>query len=175
VAREPLRWFGLVPRKLGETFDYAGAAGFYLHSSNPQAFGEGAKVALGAVETAWERAIVAFALLAVARMDGPRPLLRRAVALLSSLSLFARAAFIAHLGLLGAAALLLGKGGLGARRQGAVVVLAAGTVLGTAIVHAAFFGAGRYSLVCFPALAALAGTALTAESGVGDTYRSKEP
>jgi len=171
LAHDPLRWLSLVPRKLGETFDYAGAAGFYLHSSNPDAFGERAKVALGVAETAWERAVVALALLAVARTDGPRPRSRRAVALLSSLSLFARAAFIAHLGLLGAAGLLLGKGGLGLRP---VVVLAAGTVLGTAIVHAAFFGAGRYSLVCFPALAALAGTALTAESGVGDTDRSKE-
>ena len=171
LAHDPLRWLSLVPRKLGETFDYAGAAGFYLHSSNPDAFGERAKVALGVAETAWERAVVALALLAVARTDGPRPRLRRAVALLSSLSLFARAGFIAHLGLLGAAGLLLGKGGLGLRP---VVVLAAGTVLGTAIVHAAFFGAGRYSLVCFPALAALAGTALTAESGVGDTDRSKE-
>jgi hypothetical protein len=169
IENEPLRWMSLVPRKLAATFDYAGAAGFYLHSSNPGAFGDRAKLALGVVETAWERAIVALALLAVARVRGPRLRARRAVAAVSALTLLVRPAFIAHLGLVVAAALF-------GRRLAArpVLALAAGTVLGTALVHAAFFGAGRYSLVCFPALAALAGTALTGESGVGDTDRSKE-
>ena len=48
------------------------------------------------------------------------------------------------------------------------------TMAALSYCFSAFFGAGRYSLVCFPALAALAGTALTGESGVGDTDRSKE-
>src|SRR5262249_2703192 len=33
IVREPVRWFGLVPARLAATFDYAGAAGFYLHES----------------------------------------------------------------------------------------------------------------------------------------------
>jgi hypothetical protein len=37
-------------------------------------------------------------------------------------------------------------------------------VFSTALTHAVFFGAGRYSLVCFPALCALAGTISTEKS-----------
>jgi hypothetical protein len=39
-------------------------------------------------------------------------------------------------------------------------VFAAAVVAVTALTHAVFFGAGRYSMVCYPLLAALAGTAL---------------
>jgi hypothetical protein len=38
-------------------------------------------------------------------------------------------------------------------------LLAISSVAVTAGVHAVFFGASRYTLVCLPALAALAGTA----------------
>jgi len=47
IARAPGRWLGLVPARLAATFDYAGAPGFYLHESNPEAFDERAKVRLG--------------------------------------------------------------------------------------------------------------------------------
>jgi hypothetical protein len=80
-----------------------------------------------------------------------------------------RSAWVAHLGLVVAAGLLGRR--LVARQP---LALAAGTVLMTALTHAVFFGAGRYSLVCFPALAALAGTALTREESLGDTETSKE-
>ena len=39
----------------------------------------------------------------------------------------------------------------------------------TALVHAAFFGAGRYSLVTLPFVAALSAAALTAVSRARDT------
>jgi hypothetical protein len=164
IADTPLRWLSMIPRKLAGTFDYAGAAGFYLHSSNPAAFDDRAKTALGAVETIWERLTVLAALAAVARVAGPRARARRMVAGASAAWLLVRSAWIAHIGLVVAAGLL-------GRRlvDRPVAALAASTVLVTALTHAVFFGAGRYSLVCFPALAALAGTALTAEEELGDT------
>ena len=55
ILRDPVRWLGLVPRRLAATFDYAGAAGFYLHQSNPEAFDEQRKTQLGVVETVYER------------------------------------------------------------------------------------------------------------------------
>jgi 4-amino-4-deoxy-L-arabinose transferase-like glycosyltransferase len=169
IAEAPGRWARLVPRKLAETFDYAGAAGFYLHSSNPRAFGERDKLALGVLETVWERLVVILGLLAAARAPGPRPRARRAIAALSAVWLVVRSAWVAHLGLVVAA-------GMFGRRLEVrpALALAAGTVLMTALTHALFFGAGRYSLVCFPALAALAGTALTGEERLGDTDVSKE-
>jgi hypothetical protein len=169
IAEAPGRWARLVPRKLAETFDYAGAAGFYLHSSNPRAFGDRDKLVLGVLETVWERLVVILGLVAAARTPGPRPRARRAIAALSAVWLVVRSAWVAHLGLVVAA-------GMFGRRLEVrpALALAAGTVLMTALTHALFFGAGRYSLVCFPALAALAGTALTGEERLGDTDVSKE-
>jgi 4-amino-4-deoxy-L-arabinose transferase-like glycosyltransferase len=164
IGRSPLRWLALVPKKLAATFDYAGAAGWYLHSSNPTAFGDGAKLSLGAAETVWQRLIVLCALGALARGAGPRAGGRRGVAALSAAFLFTRAAWVAHVGIVLAAALL-------GRRlpDRATPGLGAASVLATAVIHAVFFGAGRYSVVCFPALAALAGTVLTAANPARDT------
>jgi hypothetical protein len=158
----------LVPRKLASTFDYAGAAGWYLRSSNPNEFGERDKLTLGVFETIWQRAIVLAALCALAS-PGPRRRFRLGIVVLSICALFTRAGWIGHIGL-PIAALLLGRRLV----ERPVAWLAAATVSGTALTHAVFFGAGRYSLVCFPALAALAGTVLTRRDAPGDTGLSKE-
>ncbi|HVU05341.1 MAG TPA: glycosyltransferase family 39 protein [Polyangiaceae bacterium] len=163
ISGDPLRWISLVPRKLALTFDYAGAAGWYLHASDPVAFPDRAKVVLGTVETLYERLVVLASLIAIGCSAGPRARPRRGVSLVSGLLLFTRSAWVAHLGLVAAVA-LLGRDVL--RRPPAFV--AAAVVLGTALVHAVFFGAGRYSLVCFPALSALAGTVLTLGSRARD-------
>jgi hypothetical protein len=169
VADAPLHWLALAPKKIADTFDYAGAAGFYLHSSNAEAFGDHAKFVLGVMETLWQRLIVLAALVAVARAPGPRGRPRRIVTGGSAPWLIVRSAWIAHIGLVVAAGLLGRK-----LVDRPVVALAGSTVLLTALTHAAFFGAGRYSLVCFPVLAALAGSALTGEEEVEDTLRLKE-
>lgn len=168
IRRAPGRFLALVPSKLAATFDYAGAAGWYLNSSNPAAFGERDKLALGVAETVWERAVVLAGLWALASR-GPRRRARQIVTLISAFSVLIRSAWIAHVGV-AVAGLLLGRR-LGERPGAALAVL---TVAGTALTHAVFFGAGRYSLVCFPALAALAGTVLTREERPEDTGDSKE-
>jgi hypothetical protein len=165
ILRDPLRWASLVPAKLSVTFDYAGAAGWYLMASNHEAFGEEEKVVLGVVETLWQRLVVLAAILAVARGGATR---QARVALASpALLLLSPWAFAAHLGLLAGMAASWRR-----TLSSPAALVAAGVLLSTIVSHAVFFGAGRYSLVCFPALSALAGTLLT--RGSGDTGEAKE-
>ncbi len=158
IAAQPIAWLTLVPKKLAATFDYAGAGPWYLHASNPSAFPYRAKIVVGAVEVFFERICVLLSLAAVARASRTE---RRAVARgLLGLTMFSAAALFtvhAYLAVLGLALAL----GILALRRGAQAdpPIFAGTlvVLGsTLVIHAVFFGAGRYSLVTFPALVALA-------------------
>ncbi|MGK3991728.1 hypothetical protein [Sorangium sp. So ce1024] len=172
IAEHPGAWLGLVPRKLAATFNYCGAAGWYLHEANPAAFSEANKVALGAIETVFERVVLLLALAWAAR--GPAapgaplgrargPSLAQRALGLARLALLALGivaalhvhAWVGYLALLGLA-LLQGRALLGAP----VLVGAALAVLAaTAATHAVFFGAGRYALVAFPLLTGLAALA----------------
>ncbi|HLV64974.1 MAG TPA: glycosyltransferase family 39 protein [Polyangiaceae bacterium] len=155
VLRHPLRYLGLVPAKLLATFDWSGAPGHYLHTSNPAAFGARAKLALGIAEAVVQRLVVLAALLALARAPGANARARRLLAALAIPLLFVRLAWLAHIVLV-AQALLLGRA-LTRRPDAALAAAVVGTTLAT---HAVFFGAGRYGLVCVPVLVALAGAAL---------------
>ncbi|MGK4002969.1 hypothetical protein WMF31_10135 [Sorangium sp. So ce1036] len=187
IVEHPGTWLGLMPRKLAATFDYCGAAGWYLHASNPAAFSEAAKVALGAVETAFERAVLLLALVWALRRSAPAPgalggrarelsLAHRGLAL-ARLALFAVGvvaalhvhAWVGYLALLGLA-LLEGRALLRAPvlAGAALAVLAA-----TALTHAVFFGAGRYALVVFPLLTGLA--ALAAARQDPERHRAGAP
>lgn len=167
ISANPLRWLSLVPAKLSATFDYAGAAGWYLRASNPAEFGDPAKLRLGIAETLWQRLVVLLGLLAVARSGtGPRA---RALLAAPAVLLLSPWAFGAHLGLMAAM--------LATFRQTAAspaALLSLGVVFSTATSHAVFFGAGRYSVVGFAVLSALAGTLLTRGSRAGDTPLPKE-
>jgi hypothetical protein len=152
IVRAPGRWLGLVPARLAATFDYAGAPGYYLHASNPDAFGDGAKTKLGVIETVYERLAYLGALVAAALAAGARQKARFIVAGVSAALLFQSHAYLAVLGLMVA---------LGLRGRGLIdgPVLAPATFFGllvTAAVHAVFFGSGRYSMVVFPLVTALA-------------------
>ncbi len=87
IAAHPASWLALAPGKLAATFDYSGAPGWYLHASNPDAFGDTAKVALGVVETLYERVALLLALVWAAREDGsPRRRGRVAVAVVGAVA-----------------------------------------------------------------------------------------
>jgi 4-amino-4-deoxy-L-arabinose transferase-like glycosyltransferase len=152
IRERPFRWLALVPKKLTYTFEYAGAAGWYLNVANPNAFGESKKLTLGVVETAWQRILVLAALVALCRVPGPRRRVRVAVGFLSALALFGPLAWVSHLGLC-ALGLSLGRD-LGRYPPAALAVVVTGA---TIVTHAVFFGAGRYGLPVFPSIAALAG------------------
>jgi hypothetical protein len=167
IRAHPVAWLARAPEKLHATFDYFGAAPWYLHAANAARFPDRAKTALGTLETVVSRALLLAALVAVARLPGPRPRLRRGAAA-------AGAAFCVVLGLAGAlgrAGAVLGAGGAAAHLALAVALgglglealaaapLFAGTLailLATASTHAVFFGAGRYGLVVVPFVTALA-------------------
>jgi len=150
ILRDPVRWVALAPAKLDATFDYAGAGPWWLHASRPDRFGERAKVITAAFETLFERLVLLAAALAVARL-GPKRAWGRAlvvVACIFTIQIHAWPAF---------AALALGAFGLDARLRGAFLAKATGIAIAVTIgVHAAFFGGGRYQVVLFPLLVALA-------------------
>jgi hypothetical protein len=146
-------WLSKAPAKLGQTFDYIGAAPWYLHASNAEAFDERAKLALGAAETALTQLLVALALLSSARLPGE---LRRARWVVASVGLVFVAllhAWVAYLAL----ALVVALRGVEANRKGQLLApWTSALVAVTAVTHVVFFGAGRYGLVVLPFVALLA-------------------
>ncbi|HEY3257038.1 MAG TPA: glycosyltransferase family 39 protein, partial [Polyangiaceae bacterium] len=143
IRRHPLAFLALVPRKLSVTFDYFGAPGHYLHSSNFRAFAESSKLALGIVETVWERLVLLSGIVQVARAGRTRQKLRLALAVPAALFAVLRAGWLGYLGF-ATIALLSGKELL----KRPLSALSASLVLSTAATHALFFGAGRYGFVC---------------------------
>jgi len=162
VRARPLRWLALAPAKLASTFEYCGAAGWYLGASGPGSFSERDKLTLGVIETGLQRGLLALAHLGIARVRGPRRGARVALALFGIAALFAPFAWVSALGLV-ASCLLLG----GRLLEHPALGLGASAILMTAATHAVFFGAGRYSLVVFPLVAAMAGLGLAARRGDG--------
>ncbi len=155
IARDPAAWFLRAPAKLAATFDYFGAAPWYLHSSNPLSFVDGAKTALGALETVWCRLVLLMALGACARLDGAARLVwvRRLVLLAGAVGAVTVHGWIGYVAICLAVPLL----GWRALARGPVIVpCAAAVIAATACVHAAFFGGGRYGLVAAPFVAILA-------------------
>jgi hypothetical protein len=179
IAESPGTWLAHVPAKLGQTFDYIGAAPWYLHLSNAAAFDERAKLALASFETLVTRLLLAAALFASTRFAGPRRRARIAFACVGIAFALAVHAWVAYVAL--AVALLLR--GRRAFVEGPLLgPWTATLVLATAATHAVFFGAGRYGLVVLPfvgALAASLGSELPASSNVptvrGSTPRKRSP
>ncbi len=166
VRARPMRWLGLVPRKLAHTFEYCGAAGWYLRASSPGDFSERAKLSLGIAETVLQRALLLLALVSVGRTPGSRATARKIGVGLAAPLLLTPFAWIAYV-VLAVATALLGRRLIERPALGlGVAVLAA-----TLVTHAAFFGAGRYSLVVFPLVAAMAGTAIVGRREAEDRSR----
>lgn len=152
IRAEPVAWALLAPKKLAATFDYCGAGPWYLHQASPESFGGTAKLVWGALETLVQRLLLAAAL-AVAALTTARawtPPLRRAF-VYGALGLAVLP--WAWLGVLVFTGLgLAPPAGTTAKRR--VALGLAATVTGTtALIHAIFFGAGRYGLVIVPGLA----------------------
>jgi len=152
ILTDPLRWLVRIPARLAATFDYCGAAGFYLHESNPRAFDSKAKIALGTVETVYERLAYLGALLSSARTAGPWRRTRHLLALAGAGTLCTTHAYLGVL-LLALAMLLRGRS---LARDATLLPATCLALLATIAVHAAFFGAGRYGLVVFPLVTACA-------------------
>jgi len=161
IVEHPAAWIALAPKKLAATFDYAGAAPWYLHDANAAAFTYADKEKLGGLETLYERAVLLLCLAWAARRareDEPPAWrwTRIGIAALGGAFVFTLHAWVGYAALV-VAALLRGR----SLWTGPVLASSAVTVLAaTMATHAVFFGAGRYSLVVFPLLTALAPLAL---------------
>jgi hypothetical protein len=153
ILADPLRWLRRVPAKLRVTFDYFGAAPWYLNAANAVRFPYRAKVALGTIETIASRLLLIAALVTVRKLEGPRRLLREAVTGFGLLSCFLAAGAMGYLAC-ALAILLLGPRAL--NRAPRIVPICAAVLVATAGMHAVFFGAGRYGLVVVPFVTALA-------------------
>jgi 4-amino-4-deoxy-L-arabinose transferase-like glycosyltransferase len=153
IAAAPFAWMARAPAKLAVTLDYFGAAPWYLHASNAKAFDDAAKLRLAEVETVACRLLLLGALFAVARMAGPRGLARWLVGAGGAVAAVTVHGWVGYVAL-GVAALLLGRRALA--RAPMVVPATVAVVVMTALVHAAFFGAGRYGMAVAPFVAALA-------------------
>ncbi len=153
IVAHPMAWLRRAPAKLRVTFDYFGAAPWYLHTANAEAFPYRAKVVLGTIETIASRLLLAAALVSVFKMEGP---LRRARKVICAIGLVACVLVPGTIGYLALALaiLLLGKKKL--ERVPVIVPVTAIVIAATAIIHAVFFGAGRYGIVVVPFVTALA-------------------
>jgi 4-amino-4-deoxy-L-arabinose transferase-like glycosyltransferase len=156
-ARAPGGGRARAPAKLRMTFDYFGAAPWYLHDANASSFPHRAKVALGAVETLVSRLFLAAALVALLRIPPPRTgALGRARTAAVAVGLVA---CVLVPGTIGYLALALGVAALGPsalRRAPLVIPFSAAVIVATAATHAVFFGAGRYGIIVVPFVTMLA-------------------
>ncbi len=153
ILADPGGWLARVPRKLRITFDYFGAAPWYLHEANAERFSYRAKLALGTVETLASRLLLAAALVTVWKLQGPRRLARRITCGVGLVACVLVPGTLGYLALAGAIVLL---GPRALVRAPVLVATTAAVILATAVIHATFFGAGRYALVVVPFVTALA-------------------
>ena len=156
IGRAPWVWLERAPSKLAVTFDYFGAAPWYLHASSPGSFGDRAKMRLGAVETIASRLLLLAALAACARLAGARAVASRLVLAAGAVAAVTVHAWIAYLAIPLALALAGRRAWFGAP---VALPMAAAVIGAPAAVHAVFFGAGRYGLVVVPFVVVLAACA----------------
>jgi 4-amino-4-deoxy-L-arabinose transferase-like glycosyltransferase len=154
IAAEPLRWLARAPAKLRMTFDYFGAAPWYLHAASAQHFPYRAKVVLGSIEVLASRLLLLAALVSVRKLEGPRAGLREAVTGIGLVACFLPSGAVLGYLACAVAVFLLGRRALA--RTPLVVPASASVILATAATHAVFFGAGRYGIVVVPFVTALA-------------------
>jgi hypothetical protein len=153
IAAAPGAWLARAPAKLAMTFDSIGAGGWYLNASNPSAFGDGARAALGAVEMAVCRLLLLVALLVAGLAPGEWPVARKLVTLGGAVAAVTVHAWIGYAALV---VVLVGVGGSALASSPVGKPFGAVVVAVTLAIHAVFFGAGRYGLVALPFVAVCA-------------------
>lgn len=173
IAASPAAWLARAPGKVAATFDYFGAAPYYLHVGNAAAFDDSDKVRLAAIETLASRLLLLTALLSSVLWAGPRRTARGIVAAAGALASASTHGWMAYLAL----ALVVGLLGPRTWAKAPLVVPAGAALLAlTALVHGVFFGAGRYGLVVVPLVTAMAFvTSRTAGQPAGASARAPSP
>lgn len=171
IKADPVRWLGLIPKKLGHTFDHESFAVEYLREADPAAWPEQRRVAGRGLLTLFHRLLLVAAALSAVAWISPKSreskkqywqwgLLLAVVAATSYAFADIRHPFFWLPTLLPLAALLPLPG---RPRHGPVGRYLFGALAVTALTHAVFFGDDRYHLVVTPVLCILAAAALRRE------------
>jgi 4-amino-4-deoxy-L-arabinose transferase-like glycosyltransferase len=167
IEQAPLRWLGLAPKKLAQTFDHESFAVEYLREADPEAWPDPRREAARGLLTAFHLLLIAAAALSVVALPLGRLTKQEQYWQGGVLLLFC------GLGFYGIAdeqhpfhwlvvlAPLLGFAPIPGRPYlGAVGRMALAAVLLTALTHVVFFGEDRYHLFLSPILCLLAAAAL---------------
>jgi 4-amino-4-deoxy-L-arabinose transferase-like glycosyltransferase len=169
IAAHPWRWVGLVPRKLGYTFDHESFAVEYLHEARPEAWPDSTRQWAREATTLAHRTLLAVAALGAVAFPLTRSR-RDTRGLVPQAVLLAIAVALALVGLSSDAPVFWPLAVFAAivpwlplpGRPGSppALLLGVGLLATTAATHAIFFGEDRYHIVVTPVLALLAAAAL---------------
>jgi len=172
IAADPVRWIGMMPKKLAFTFDHESFPIGYLAESDRERWPE-AKSAIGRGILSWTHRLL-LAAAAIAML--PAPSRRRPLTLLApfALALYAWYAAWTPPHPFWPLALLIAGVALVRRKTLSAPVLYAGALVATLVmVHAVFFGEDRYHLVATPLLCLVAATLGAAPRMDADLERAK--
>jgi hypothetical protein len=166
ISDHPRHWLGLIPAKLGFTFDHESFAVEYLHEARPEEWPEARRVAGRAITTAAHRLLLCAAALGCvalfrrgrASVSGGGILVLVGLLLLLALALATAAPTFWPLAL--AASFLPWVPYPGSPPWPWALRLPVALLGSTVLVHAVFFGEDRYHVVITPVLALLAAGAL---------------
>jgi 4-amino-4-deoxy-L-arabinose transferase-like glycosyltransferase len=166
IADRPWRWLGLVPAKLGYTFDHESFAVEYLHEARPDQWPEATRTAARGVTTLAHRMLLAVAACAAIAF----PLARRGTGAAVQSAALLVVCVLVGMGFssdspsfwpLAVLAATLPWLPLPGRPEVPPALLLGAALLGTtAATHAIFFGEDRYHVVVIPVLALMAAAAL---------------
>jgi hypothetical protein len=179
IRDDPARWLGLVPKKLGFTFDHESFPVEYLHEADPDRWPEGRRRAGRALLTAAHCLLLTLAVFAATPFTrsregrGARAII---AAIVGALMLIVWTREPSPFYLLAVAVAVLGWFRLpGAPPRGPVMRWALLSLLGTMMTHAVFFGEDRYHIVITPMLCLLAAGAFRAHAeGTSTALHSRE-
>ena len=162
IEAHPGRWLGLIPAKLGYTFDHESFEVEYLHEARPDAWPEDRRAAGREVTTTAHRILLAAAALGGVAFPGAGAVAQGALlagtAALGALAFAFPSPIFWPLALWAATIPWLPIPGRPSRRPALEQGL--GLLATTIAMHAVFFGEDRYHVVVTPILAMLAAAAL---------------
>lgn len=152
IAANSWAWLMLVPSKLATTFDLGGSGPSYLSRSRPDLVPRWLVLGVGGAETVFERVALGAGLLGMGWAEGSRRRMRQVAGGVGSVFLLTPYAWVGYVALVGTIGLL----GRKTLEREPLLGIAGGVLAATVVTHAVFFGAGRYGLVVYPWVAALA-------------------
>ena len=166
IRAAPMRWFALIPAKLGYTFDHESFAVEYLHEARPATWLEPRRAALRGVTTFAYRLVLgaaAFGAIAFPARNRARDTTVQGALAAAALSLGALA-FLKETPLFWPLAVFAGVIPWlpmpGSPSRPPALLLGAALLDTTLLAHAVFFGEDRYHVVVIPVLALFAAGAL---------------